>query len=139
MNIFKNTLNNLLVLSRESSESMTFYKLTLSFTGHLSNYESEFLNDYYVKALNPFRFSLILAMIFYCAFALLDSATVPELKEIFWLIRFAVVLPVLLSVFAFTYFQAFRKYMQLSITAVLFITGFGIIVMIILGARVSNY
>jgi signal transduction histidine kinase len=89
--------------------------------------------------LNPFRFALILAMIFYSAFALLDAATVPELKEIFWLIRFAVVLPVLLSVFAFTYFKTFRKYMQLSISGVMFITGFGIIVMIILGARVSNY
>jgi signal transduction histidine kinase/ActR/RegA family two-component response regulator len=139
MNIFKDTLIKFLGLSRESSESMTFNKLTLSFTGYLSNYESEFLNDYYVKALNPFRFSLILAMIFYSAFALLDAATVPELKKIFWLIRFAVVLPVLLSVFAFTYFKAFRKYMQLSITGVMFITGFGIIVMIILGARISNY
>lgn len=139
MNIFKNTLNNLLGLSRESSESMTFNKLTLSFTGYSSNLESEFLNDYYVKALNPFRFSLILAIFFYGAFALLDSATVPELKAEFWFIRFAVVLPVLLSVFAFTYFKSFRKYMQLSITGVMFITGFGIIAMIILGARVSNY
>ena len=118
---------------------MTFNKLTLSFTGYSSNLESEFLNDYYVKALNPFRFSLILAMIFYGGFALLDASTVPELKEILWLIRFAVVLPVLLSVFAFTYFKSFRKYMQLSISGVLFITGFGIIVMIILCARVSNY
>lgn len=139
MNIFKKVLFNLLGLSRENSESMTFNKLTLSFTGYLSNYESEFLNDYYRKSLNPFRFAMILAMIFYCAFALLDAATVPELKEIFWFIRFAVVLPLLLSVLAFTYFKSFRKYMQLSIAGVMFITGFGIIVMIILGARVSNY
>ena len=139
MNIFKNTLNNILGLSGASSESMTFNKLTLSFTGYLSNLESEFLNDYYVRALNPFRFSMFLAMIFYSGFALLDSATVPELKAEFWFIRFAVVLPVLISVFAFTYFKSFRKYMQLSIAGVLFITGFGIIAMIILGARVSNY
>lgn len=139
MNILQHTLNNLLGLSRESSESMTFNKLTLSFTGYLSNYESEFLDDYYIRSLKPFRFSLILAMIFYSGFALLDASTVPELKEIFWLIRFAVVLPVMLSVFAFTFFKSFRKYMQLSITIVLFVTGFGIIVMVILGARVFNY
>jgi signal transduction histidine kinase/ActR/RegA family two-component response regulator len=139
MNIFKQTLINFLGLGRESSEAMTFNRLTLSFTGYLSNYESEFLNDYYVRALNPFRYALILAMIFYSAFAFLDASTVPELKEIFWLIRFAVVLPVLLSVFVFTYFRSFRNYMQLSIAIVLFITGFGIIVMVILGARVSNY
>ena len=136
MNIFKNMKINFLGLEPKSSESMTFNKLTLSFTGYLSNYESEFINDYYAKALNPFRFSLILSMIFYGAFALLDAATVPELKKIFWLIRFAVVFPVLLAVFAFTYFKTFRKYMQLSITLMMFITGFGIIVMIILAARI---
>jgi len=139
MIIFKNALINLLGLSGESSDSMTYNKLTLTFTGYLSNFESEFLNDYYIKSLNPFRFALILAIFFYCGFALLDASTVPELKEIFWLIRFAVVLPVLLSVLAFTYFKSFRKYMQLSIAGVMFITGFGIIVMIILGARVSHY
>jgi signal transduction histidine kinase/ActR/RegA family two-component response regulator len=139
MIIFKNALINLLGLSGESSDSMTYNKLTLSFTGYLSNFESEFLNDYYIKSLNPFRFALILAIFFYCGFALLDAATVPELKEIFWFIRFAVVLPVLLAVFAFTFFKPFRKYMQLSIAGVMFITGFGIIAMIILGARVSNY
>ncbi|MGB8490869.1 MAG: ATP-binding protein [Bacteroidales bacterium] len=130
---------NFLGLSPESSGSMTFNKLTLSFTGYLSNYESEFLNDYFIKALNPFRISLILAMIFYGAFALLDAATVPEMKKIFWIIRFAVVFPVFISVFAFSYFKTFRKYMQLLIPCIMFITGFGIIVMIILGARVSNY
>ncbi len=139
MNIFKNMRINFLGLSPERSESMTFNKLTLSFTGYLSNYESEFINDYYLKALNPFRFSLILAMIFYGAFALLDAATVPELKKIFWMIRFAVVFPVFISVFAFSYFKTFRRYMQLLISCIMFITGSGIIIMIILGARVSNY
>jgi len=139
MNILKNMRINFQGLSPKSTESMTFNKLTLSFTGYLSNFESEYLNDYFVKALNPFRFSLILAMMFYGAFALLDAVTVPELKNIFWFIRFVIVLPVLLSVFTLTYFKTFRKYMQFLITFIMFITGIGIIIMIILAARVSNY
>jgi len=139
MKIFKNTRVNFLGFSPEGSDSMTFNKLTLSFNGSLSGYESEFLDDYFVKALNPFRFSLILSMIFYGAFALLDATTVPELKNVFWFIRFAVVFPVLLSVFVFTYFKGFKKYMQFLITCIMFITGFGIIIMIILAARISNY
>ena len=139
MKIFKNTRVNFLGFSPEGSDSMTFNKLTLSFNGSLSSYESEFLDDYFVKALNPFRFSLILSMIFYGAFALLDATTVPELKNVFWFIRFAVVFPVLLSVFVFTYFKGFKKYMQFLITCIMFITGFGIIIMIILAARISNY
>ena len=76
MIIFKNALINLLGLSRESSDSMTYNKLTLSFTGYLSNFESEFLNDYYVKSLNPFRFALILALMFYLLFVIFDDCSV---------------------------------------------------------------
>lgn len=139
MEIFKNIRINFRLLSPEYSDSMTFNKLTLAFTGKLSRYEEEYLDDYFVNALNPFRFSLILAMIFYGAFALLDAITIPELKNVFWFIRFAVVFPILLSVFAFSYFNAFRKHMQLLITCIMVITGLGIIVMIILAAKVSNY
>src|SRR5659263_360528 len=80
MEIFKNIRINFRLLSPEYSDSMTFNKLTLAFTGKLSRYEEEYLDDYFVNALNPFRFSLILAMIFYGAFALLDAITIPELK-----------------------------------------------------------
>ena len=78
-------------------------------------------------------------MIFYGAFAFLDASSVPALKEVFWFIRFGVVYPVLIGVFAFTYSNIFKKYMQFVITCIMFLTGFGIIVMIILAARVSNY
>lgn len=139
MKSLKNIRINFLGLNPATSDSMTFNKLTLSFTGNLSRYEDEYLEDYFVKALNPFRFSLVLAMIFYGAFAFLDAITVPELKNVFWFIRFAIVFPVLISVFVFTYFNAFRKYMQFLITCIMFITGLGIIIMIILAARMSNY
>jgi signal transduction histidine kinase/ActR/RegA family two-component response regulator len=139
MGIFKNIRISFRPWSTESSDAMTFNKLTLSFTGKLSKYESEYLEDYFVNSLNPFRFSLILAMVFYGAFALLDEIAVPELKIEFWFIRFAVVFPVLLVVFAFSYFNAFKRHMQFVIACIMVITGLGIIVMIILAARVSDY
>ena len=136
-------LNNIRDIFRQwnpgNSDPMTFNKLTLSFTGKLSKYESEYLEDYFVSSLNPFRFSLILALAFYGAFALLDERAVPELKNVFWFIRFAVVYPVLLAVFTFSYFNSFRKYMQFLIACIMVITGLGIIVMIILASKVSNY
>jgi signal transduction histidine kinase/ActR/RegA family two-component response regulator len=139
MNLLKSTVINLLGFPSGTQESWTFNRLTLSFSGSLAGYEKDYLEDYFVKSLNPFRFSLILAMIFYGAFAFLDSVTVPALKGVFWLIRFGIVYPILIAVFVFSYSKIFKKYMQIVIACIMFLTGFGIIIMIILAAKVSNY
>jgi len=139
MDFLKGTSANLLGLPYASHKSWTFDGLTLSFSGSLAGYEKEYLDDYYLKSLVPFRFSLILAMIFYGAFAFLDATSVPQLKSVFWFIRFGVVLPLLITVFALTFSKFFKKYMQFVISFIMFLTGFGIIIMIILAARVSNY
>ena len=122
-----------------AQESLSINYLTLSFTGDLSQYEKEFQEDYFIRSLNPFRFSLILSMIFYGAFAFLDAITVPTLKEVFWFIRFGIVFPVLITVYIFSYSKTFKKYMQFIISCIMFITGFGIIIMIIYAAKVGNY
>jgi signal transduction histidine kinase/ActR/RegA family two-component response regulator len=126
-------------IQSESQESLLINYLTLAFTGDLTRYEKEFQEDYFIRSLNPFRFSIILSMIFYGAFAFLDATTVPTLKEFFWLIRFGIVFPVLIAVFIFSYTKPFRKYMQFIISCIMFITGFGIIIMIIYAAKVGNY
>jgi hypothetical protein len=131
MNSIKNFWKDIAGFSAISQEPWSISPLTLSFTGNLIKYEEEFRDDYFLKSLNPFRLSLILGMIFYSAFAFLDTVTVPGLKEIFWFIRFAIVFPVLIGVFLFTYFEAFKKFMQFVISGIMFLTGFGIIVMII--------
>lgn len=118
---------------------MSVNPLTLAFNGPLSVYEKAFQEDYFRRSLKPFRFSIILSIIFYGAFAFLDAVTVPTLKEVFWLIRFGVVSPVLITVYVLTFTASFRKYMQFVISAIMFLTGFGIIIMIVIGARVGNY
>jgi len=139
MNIFKNVGRSFLGLPTASHESLSINYLTLSFTGDLYQYEKEFHEDYFKRSLNPFRFSLILSMIFYGAFAFLDAVTVYSLKEVFWFIRFGIVFPVLISVFLFSYSKLFKKYMQFIISCIIFCTSFGIIVMIIYAAKVGNY
>jgi signal transduction histidine kinase/CheY-like chemotaxis protein len=126
-------------LSTASQESLSLNYFTLAFTADLSQYEKEFQEDYFKRSLNPFRFSIILSMVFYGAFAFLDAVTVPSLKEVFWFIRFGIVFPVLILVYMFSYSKLFKKYMQFVITCIMFITGFGIIIMIIYAAKVENY
>lgn len=139
MKILQGVGSNILGLPSTSQESFSVNYLTLAFKGELSEYEKEYQNDYFIKSLNPFRFSIILSMIFYTAFAFLDAVVVPDLKGVFWFIRFGIVFPALVAVFIFSYFKLFKKYMQFIIACIMFITGFGIIIMIIYAARVQNY
>jgi len=139
MNIFKSFGIRFLGLSSASQESLSVNYLTLSFTGDLSRYEKGFQEDYFIRSLDPFRFSLILSMVFYGAFAILDAIAVPTLKEFFWLIRFGIVFPILIAVYIFSYTKPFKKYMQFVISCIMFITSFGIIIMIIYTSQVGNY
>ena len=139
MNIFQKVGRSFLGLPSDNQESLSVNYLTLGFTGDLSQYEKGFREDYFIRSLSPFRFSIILSMVFYGAFAFLDVYAVPTLKEVFWLIRFGIVFPVLIIVYIFSYSKLFKKYMQFVISCIMFITGFGIIIMIIYAAQVENY
>lgn len=138
MSILKSVGRNFLGLSG-SQDSFSVNYITLAYTDNLSQHENAFKEDYFQRSLNPFRFSLILSMIFYGAFAFLDVSAVPTLKEVFLFIRFGIVFPVLILVYIFSYLKFFKRYMQFIISCIMFITGFGIIVMIFYGAKVGNY
>jgi len=139
MNILQSVGASLLGLPSGSQESFSVNYFTLTFKGELTEYEKAYQDDYFIKSLNPFRFALVLSMVFYGAFAFLDTVAVPELKGIFWFIRFGIVFPVLVVVFIFSYSKLFKEYMQFIISCIMFITGFGIIVMIVYAAQVENY
>lgn len=139
MSVFNNLGRVFMGLPTGSQEPMTINYATLSFNGSLTPLEKAFEEDYYQRSLSPFRFSLFLALIFYGAFAFLDAVTVPTLKEVFWFIRFGIVTPVLIMAYLFSYSKLFKKYWQIVISITMFFTGFGIIIMIIIGARIGNY
>lgn len=139
MNILKGIRSYLPGMPALNQESLSINFITLAFTGQLAKYERDFLDDYYIKTLNHFRFSMVLALVFYGTFAFLDAKVFPDLKEQFWLIRFGLITPVLVLIYALSYTKGFKKYMQWAIAFVMFSTSFGIIIMIILGAQKQNY
>jgi len=139
MNLYKNIGKGLFGLPSVIQGPWAINFVTLSFKDDLAKYEKEFQHDYFIRSLSHFRFAIILSMIFYGAFAFLDVITVSSLKEIFWFIRFGIVFPLLALVYAFSYSKYFEKYMQLIISSIMLITGFGIIVMIIYASRIQNY
>ena len=114
-------------------------KLTLAFSGNIKHYEKEFRNDYFLRSINPIRFSLVLAIIFFGVFAFLDAILLPELKRIFWFIRFGITTPVLVLVLLFSFSAIFKKYMQPILAGIMYLTGLAIIVMIIFAARMADH
>jgi signal transduction histidine kinase/ActR/RegA family two-component response regulator len=139
MSFISNIATSLLGFPSTNHEEFSVNYFTLTFKDELSGFEKSYQDEYYTNSLNPFRFALVLSMVFYGAFAFLDSVAVPQLKTIFWFIRFGIVSPILIAVFLLTYTGIFKKYMQFIISCIMFLTGFGIIVMIVLAARIQNY
>ncbi|MCK4789160.1 MAG: PAS domain S-box protein, partial [Desulfobacteraceae bacterium] len=109
---------------------------TLSFPEDL---EKAFLDDYFQKSLRHVRIALLLGLFFYGIFGILDAWLVPEVKEKLWFIRYAIFSPFILATFLFSYSGHFKRFMQLSIAAVILVAGLGIIAMILVAPDPGNY
>ena len=115
-------------------------RLTLAFSGEIKRYEKAFRDDYFAQSLNPMRFSLVLSLFFFGIFAFLDALLLPELKNMFWIIRFGIISPLLIAVILFSFAPSFKKFMQPVLAAIMYITGLSIIIMTIFAAnQAGNY
>lgn len=130
---------NLLGLPTTGHDDWKLNGLTLTFIGVIQKYEKDFRIDYFNRSLNPFRISLVIAIIFFGLFAFLDALLLPELRNLFWLIRFGIITPVLASVIFLSFSNAFKKYMQFVISMIMYVTGLAIIVMIIFAANIADH
>jgi len=108
----------------------------LKFPGEL---EGIFMEDYFHKSLNQLRVSVGVAMLLYILFGILDAIIFPEVKVQTWLIRYAVVSPVCISVIVFSYSRHFKRYMQISVFLAVITGGAGIIAMMVLVRSPINY
>jgi signal transduction histidine kinase len=138
MRLFKSPSVNLLGFHSESQKEWRVQKLTLKFSGELQGMEKEFLDDYFSRSIEPMRFSLVLAIFFYGIFAFLDALIFPELKQLFWFIRFGIVTPVLIGVILFSFSSVFKQYMQVILAGIMYLTGLGIIIMSVYAANIAN-
>ncbi len=131
-------LGNLLGIPTFGQEEWKLNPFTLKFAGNIQHLEKDFLKDYFERSINPFRFSILLAILIYDLFAYLDVIMYPDLKITFWIIRFGAVTPILLLVLLYSFSKNFKKYMQIVISAIMYITGLGIIVMITIATIKAN-
>ncbi len=113
--------------------------LTLSFSAESGKLEKEFLEDYYLKYINQVRISLFIAIIFYSIFGILDAQLMPQMRNQFWFIRYAVFCPITALILASSFTSFYKKYMQFSLAFTVVLAGLGIIVMIVIAPPPVNY
>ncbi len=120
---------SILFFATPGIREMRLNPLTLSFPEEL---ESKFLEHYFRKSLPLFRLSLVLAIFVWVIFGILDAFLVPEMKARLWTIRYAGICPGLFGLMLLSFHKNFKKFMQPVFALMMFLTGLGIIYMIII-------
>jgi two-component system, sensor histidine kinase and response regulator len=102
---------------------------TLAFRGDI---EKAFQDHYYSNTLNQVRVALLLGLILYSLFGLLDLYLLPGVKEKLWLIRFAVFAPLVTLVYLLSFSRYSRAYLSRGVFITVLAAGFGILAMIVI-------
>ena len=108
-----------------------FNILTLSFAPEI---EQLYLKSFFKKSLTQVRIALIIAIVFYGIFGILDAALAPAYRNNFWIIRYVLVCPYFALLLPISFTKYFQKYMQPIISSSVLFAGAGIIWMIIIGS-----
>jgi len=88
----------------------------------------------------PFaRFALVLALLLYALFGILDFYIVPVGARWIWVIRYVIFCPVALAVFGLTFTRWFRPVMQPVLAGVAALAGLGIVAMIAIAHPRAGY
>ncbi len=108
---------------------MQFCRLTLRFQGEDRCLEQPFLEDYFNRSVRLLRFFLLAGLAYYALFGILDAIAIPAVKVQCWTIRYLIVCPMVLALWALSFTRGFEKYWQAAVTLMVFIAGMGIIAM----------
>jgi len=125
--------------NRNKPASVKVHPLTLVFSGECKDLEPEYQEYHYKNSLIIQRTAILVAVFFYAFFGILDAYLVPENKQVFWLIRYAVVCPAAVAVFLFTFSKKYKQFKNAVLFLLFVVGGFGIDMMILLADPSAAY
>lgn len=111
---------------------MNVNPLTLKFSGELKQFEPEFIREYGARAVKYVRLSILLGIILYSAFGMLDEFLIPDKQIVLtlWFIRYAIVCPIAIIFLFISFRPIFKKYTQEGGAFILILSGSGISLMV---------
>ena len=110
--------------------------LTLAFRGAM---EREYRERHVTETLPAARAGLLLGLVLYAVFGVLDLWVAPGQRIALWLVRYALVCPVLLACFLFTFSPRFRRHRELTLAGAMTIAGGGVIGMTVIIPPPGSY
>src|SRR5919112_5562443 len=75
--------------------------------------EAQFRKEYLGNTVSTTRLALVLGLILYSLFGILDIYAIPVSKDIVWIIRYGIVAPVVLAALVASFDKSLHKYMQM--------------------------
>jgi signal transduction histidine kinase len=118
-------------------KEIPFDPVTLSFRD--KELEADFRDDFFTRNLSHFRQDLLLGCFLYAVYGILDFWIIPEIRIATWYIRFALVCPLLLGVFLFTFSRLSRRFLEPALILACFAAGAGIIAMIVMASPPGSH
>lgn len=101
--------------------------------------EKAFLKEYAEKGLGLLRINILLAVFLFAILGFFDRVIIPDVKREAWIIRYAIVCPLMLLIFMLTFANFFKKYMQWMISFGTLTAGLGAMTMIALAREPGNH
>jgi diguanylate cyclase (GGDEF)-like protein len=92
--------------------------------------EERFLAYYGERTRSQMRVALVLGAFLYGMFGILDAWIIPNARDLAWVIRYAIVIPMIAVVVLQTYLHSSDTRNQIGWTAVVLASGLGIVVML---------
>jgi signal transduction histidine kinase/ActR/RegA family two-component response regulator len=106
------------------------HPFSLSFTGDWHDLEQKFLFYAYTSSLSQIRFALLLGCFLFAITGAIDAYLIPDHYKWFWVIRYAIVSPMLLALFAFSFCTACARLIQPLLALCLIGAASGLIAML---------
>jgi signal transduction histidine kinase len=113
---------------------MIYNKVTLAFP---EKDETQFLKKYFFDSIIQFRVAFVLIIILYGVFGFLDTRMFPKFANLFHIIRFVFVIPILIVVFLLSFNKSFQQVWQVLLLLCFIVAGSGISIMTMLAPE--NY
>ncbi len=101
--------------------------------------ENTFLNYYLRRSIGQMRLAMILGLLLYAVFGVLDAVLYPEVKEKLWFIRYGIVLPAGLLFLASTYKIKNEDLIEDLHSTTVVVAGLGILTMIFIAPHHKAY
>src|SRR5687768_5768949 len=112
------------------------HPVTLHFARGL---EREFQVEYHEHTLPVARLAMVLGILLYSVFGILDTLIAPAQRYDLWFIRFAIVVPVMAATLAFSYTRAFQRFREPVLFVAVLVASLGIVAMTAIIPRPGSY